>query len=92
MYFVGRSRGVKVQWGYLKKNNKSSSQLCVIMHRGKSVVKHWIRKGETEREREIGVNKPRIIKKMCVVGYRSVGMNIMATNAESPLIQRKHFL
>ena len=55
--------------GYLKKNNKSSRQLCVIIHLGKSVVKHWIRNGEREREREreIGVNKPRIVKKIFCV-------------------------
>ena len=62
--------------------------MCVIIHLGKSVVKHWIRNGEREIER--GVNKPRILKKkFCVVGYRSVGIKVMATNAEGPFIQRK---
>jgi hypothetical protein len=50
----------------------------VIIHLGKSVVKHWISNGEREREREreTGVNKPRIPKKniLCAVGYRSVGI------------------
>ena len=35
MYFAGRSRGVKVQWGYLQEKNENSRHLCVIIHLGK---------------------------------------------------------
>ena len=58
--------------------------MCVIIHLGKSVVKHWVRNGErqreTERERErdreraTGVNKPIILNKiLCVVWLQVCG-------------------
>jgi predicted DNA-binding WGR domain protein len=42
VYFAGRSRGIKVQWGYLEKKNKNSRQFYALIHLGKSVVKNWI--------------------------------------------------
>jgi hypothetical protein len=57
VYFAGRSRGVKVLWGYLEKNNKNSRRLRAIIHLGKSEVKNWIWNVEK------GVNNSRILKK-----------------------------
>jgi hypothetical protein len=51
----------------------------VIIHLEKSVVKQWISNGE----RETRVNKPRILgKKICVVGYMSVGIKLLVKNGE----------